>query len=453
MKFRASPVEGPFAYNDRELHGTTRVTLDIRWRLRRLCTTIQGAIRHLYREGPARTAARAARQLREMFAATCVTESGDTDTPLHESGDRPRILIIDAMMPDPSRDSGSLRLCHLMQILRELDWAVDFMPDSLRSDSADKTRLEAAGIRVLCRPGVHSLAAWLQRDATPPDAVMLCRHYVAGAHLALVRKYAPSARILFDTVDLHHVREMRAAQHAGDARQLRRARRTRRRELGLIQQCDITFVVSPQEQKQLQQDLPEADVRLLSNIHHVHPLGPSFEERRGLFFVGGWGHPPNRDAIRWLAGTIMPRIRQQLPEVILHLVGDLPEAERAALRQPGLHIHGRLPDLEPMLQQCRLALAPLRYGAGVKGKINTPMSHGLPVVATTMAVEGMFLENGRDVLVADSAEAFADAVVRAYQDPALWQVLAKGGLENVRAHFSFDAARDCLQAALARGAG
>src|SRR5699024_9754521 len=131
-----------------------------------------------------------------------------------------------------------------------------------------------------------------------------------------------------------------------------------------------------------------------------------------------------------------------------HLAGDLPELERAPFRHERIIIHGRIPDLEPLLHDCRLALAPLRYGAGVKGKINTPMSYGVPVVATPMAVEGMFLEDGRDVLLGDNAEAFADAVVRAYSDAVLWQALADGGRNNVRQHFSFEAARDSLQSAL-----
>lgn len=422
------------------------MTLDIRWRLGRLRATARGALRHLHREGPLKTLTRAARQLRESVAGS-MPAPGMTDTDNHDDG-KPRILIVDALMPDPSRDSGSLRLCHLMRILQDMGWNIDFMPDSLHANDTEKAALADNGIHTLCRPRTRSLPAWLKREGPSLDAVMLCRHYVANTHLSLVRKYAPSARVLFDTVDLHHIREMRAARHADDPERERRARRTRHQELDLIRQADTTFVVSSMEKQWLEEDLPDADIRLLSNIHHTHPCGPDFDDRQDLMFVGGWGHPPNRDAIHWLVEEIMPLIRQQLPEMVLHLIGDLPEQARAPLQQPGIHIHGRVPNLEPLLQQCRLSLAPLRYGAGVKGKINQAMGYGVPVVATSMAVEGMYLTDGQDVLVADTAETFAAAVARVYQDPVLWRTLASDGMDNVRQHFSFEAARQCLESVL-----
>jgi glycosyltransferase involved in cell wall biosynthesis len=107
-------------------------------------------------------------------------------------------------------------------------------------------------------------------------------------------------------------------------------------------------------------------------------------------------------------------------------------------------VHGYVADLGPYLEGCRLSVAPLRYGAGVKGKVNQAMAWGLPVVATGCAAEGMYLEDGEDVLVADTSETFAEAVVRAYEDEALWLKLSDGGLANVEKHFSFDAARRAI---------
>ena len=108
---------------------------------------------------------------------------------------------------------------------------------------------------------------------------------------------------------------------------------------------------------------------------------------------------------------------------------------------PGVRIHGHVPDLQPLLDGARVSIAPLRYGAGVKGKVNQAMAHGLPVVATTAAVEGMHLRDGEDVLVADDAAGFADAVLRLHDDEALWSRLSANGRDNVARHFSLDAAR------------
>jgi glycosyltransferase involved in cell wall biosynthesis len=107
-------------------------------------------------------------------------------------------------------------------------------------------------------------------------------------------------------------------------------------------------------------------------------------------------------------------------------------------------VHGHVPDLDAFLDDCRIAVAPLRYGAGIKGKINHSMAHGQPVVATPIAVEGMHLVAGEEVMVAETAEEFAAAVVNLYHDEALWSRLSANGLENVRRHFSFDAARTAL---------
>jgi glycosyltransferase involved in cell wall biosynthesis len=187
-------------------------------------------------------------------------------------------------------------------------------------------------------------------------------------------------------------------------------------------------------------------VEILSNLHEIAGVGRSYAQRKDLVFVGGFHHPPNTDAVRWFGEQVFPLIRQRLPEVRFHCIGsDPPETIVALGRQTGIEIHGHVPDLSPYMDEVRIAIAPLRFGAGVKGKVNLSMAHGQPVVATSCAVEGMHLRDGMDVLVADDASAFADAVVRLYRDEALWNRLATNGMENVRQHFSLDAARDVVR--------
>lgn len=213
--------------------------------------------------------------------------------------------------------------------------------------------------------------------------------------------------------------------------------------------CDLTLVVSPVEQALLAAEVPEARVEVLSNVHEVAGRGRGFDGRRDLWFVGGFQHPPNVDAVRWFVAEVWPQVRAELPDARFHVVGSkMPESMRA-LAGDGVEIHGHVADLSPFLDGCRVSVAPLRYGAGVKGKVNQAMAHGQPVVATPMAVEGMHLVDGEEVLVADTPAAFAAAVVRLYRDEALWDRLSLAGVANVARHFSFDAAR----AALARVLG
>lgn len=367
---------------------------------------------------------------------------------------RGRVLVVDTMTPEPTRDSGSLRLSAMLRLLDEQGWAVSFLPDDGRASEEEIRALGALGVEVLCRPWVSDLPHWLRAHGNGLRAVMLCRHTVAGQYASLVRKLAPKARLLFDTVDLHFLRERRAAELSGSASMARQAQASRRSELALIEQCDVTFVVSPHEQALLAAELPHAKVELLSNIHEVHGCRQPHASRRDFVFIGGFGHPPNADAVRWIASEIVPALRQQLPDAYVHVLGDMPDSVRDEWGQvPGLAIHGRVPDLAPWLDGALASFAPLRFGAGVKGKINMAMSYGVPVVATPVAVEGMHLEQGQNVLLADTAEAFAQAAQQLQRDSDLWQRLSRASVENVKRHFSSNLAYEALERALASASG
>jgi len=361
---------------------------------------------------------------------------------------RGRILVVDSMTPEPTRDSGSLRLSAILRLLDEQGWAVSFLPDDGRASDEEIRALGALGTEVLCRPWISDLPHWLRAHGHELHAVMLCRHTVAGQYASLVRKLAPKARLLFDTVDLHFLRERRAAELSGSASMARQAQASRKSELALIEQCDVTFVVSQHEQELLAAEVPQAKVELLSNIHEVFGCRRPYAGRHDLLFIGGYGHPPNVDAIHWIAADILPAVRERLPNLTIHVAGDIPETVRAGLSAPGLIFHGRVPDLSQLMERTLASLAPLRFGAGVKGKINMAMSHGLPVIATATAVEGMQLQHGVDVLVAEDPAAFAKAVVRLASDEALWTSLSRNGLENVDRHFSSRAAAATLRRVL-----
>ena len=354
-----------------------------------------------------------------------------------------QVLVVDALTPRPDRDSGSVRLVNLMRLLADDGAHVVFLPAIGRHDDGYTQALQQAGVEAWYAPFARGAPAWLREHGPRFHSVLLCRHYVASDFLPLVRKYAPQARVLFDTVDLHYLREQRAADLTGDEALRRVALRTRRQELDLIARADVTLVVSEAERALLTIDAPGARVEVLSNLHEVAGPGLPFTQRHDLLFVGGFRHPPNVDAVRWFIDDVFPQVRAALPDVRFHCIGgDVPADIQARAIRAGVLVHGHVADIAPYLDGCRICVAPLRYGAGVKGKVNLAMAHGQPVVATTCAVEGMHLVNGRDVLVADAADGFAAQTVRLYREQALWESLAQAGLENVRQHFSFDAARD-----------
>jgi glycosyltransferase involved in cell wall biosynthesis len=333
-----------------------------------------------------------------------------------------------------------------MRVMLAEGCALTFFSESRAWVERYTAQLQQLGVEVLWHPWLANPVRWFAEHGRRFDLVFISRHYVASSFVGLVRLHAPQARLVFDTVDLHYLREQREAELTGRADLAHAADATRSKELALIRGSDITLVVSPVEQELLRREAPGARVEVLSNVHEVFGRRRGFGERRDLMFMGGYQHPPNVDAAIWFVREIFPRVRAALPEVRFHLIGSLaPDEVKALADTEGVVFQGYVEDLEPCLDGIRLAVAPLRYGAGVKGKVNMSMSYGQPVVATPIAVEGMYTEAGRDVLVAADPAAFADAVVRAYTDEALWTSLSDHGLENVRRHFSFDAARAAVR--------
>jgi glycosyltransferase involved in cell wall biosynthesis len=355
-----------------------------------------------------------------------------------------RAFVADVYMLTPDKDSGSLRMLNLFAILQELGFKVTFAASNLEALEPYVSDLQQMGVEVLYRPYVRSVRRHLAAKGSLYDLVVLSRADTAAAFLDVARRYCLQARIVFDTFDLHFLREQRLAALTGDKSTRVTAERRREQELGLISRADTTLVVSPVEQELLRQDVPDADVRVVSNVHHVHGSRRSFAERRDILFIGAFAHPPNADAALWFGREIFPLVLKREPDIQLFVIGAEPPRDVRALRGGQIQILGHVPDVSSFFDSCRVSVAPLRYGAGVKGKVNQSLAYGLPVVATSHAVEGMFLEDGVSVLVADRPREFAEQLVRVYRDQALWDRLSKGGLEVMDAHFSVAAARRAL---------
>lgn len=365
--------------------------------------------------------------------------------PPFPSGDA-RILIIDVTTPRPDRDSGSMRARGLMSLLLEMGYQVDFLPDDGRHAGTYTEDLRETGITVHFVRGLARLR-WLQANARHYTTVIVSRYHLAEALFPLLRSVAPSTVRILDTVDLHHLREFRESRQRDDGTLEKLAERTRRRELAMIGMADATWVVSDVERELLSDALPGAAVYVISNVHDILPAGPGPSERKGAVFVGGAGHPPNVDAVEWLVGTLFPLMRRSLPDLVLHLVGD-GWRERVTNPPQGVVVHGYVSDIDSLLARVRVGLAPLRFGAGVKGKVNLGMAHGLPMVVTGCAAEGMHLVDGEHAFLADSPSAIAAAVVAACTDDALWIRVSKAARAHVDRHFSRSVARRAIAASL-----
>jgi GT2 family glycosyltransferase/glycosyltransferase involved in cell wall biosynthesis len=340
--------------------------------------------------------------------------------------DGPRVLWIEACMLTPDQDSGSLRTWRLLGILCRLGCKVTFMADNLENSQPYTRDLQAMGVEVQHAPYTRAIGDYLRREGAQFDLIVLCRHYIAIKYVDLVRQVAPSAQLLFDTVDLHYLRLRRQAALDASANTRKLAEETYREEISVAARADLTLVVSDVEREELAKELPSARVEVLSNVHDPVAICPPPEGRAGILFVGGFQHPPNIDAVEFYAREIWPLLRASHPEVRTFVIGSrMPGSLRRFGEEAGLDMLGYVDDLEPYLLGCRVSIAPLRYGAGVKGKVNQAMSYGLPLVATKVSMEGTGFSDDEDVLIADQPEAFAHAISSLCVDDALWRRLSE----------------------------
>jgi GT2 family glycosyltransferase/glycosyltransferase involved in cell wall biosynthesis len=355
------------------------------------------------------------------------------------------ILAIDHHLPMPDRDSGSLRMFQILKLLRQLGHSVTFIPDNLADIPPYGADLRRRGIEVVHHPYIKKVRDYLISHGSEFDVVLLSRCDFARKHIADVRLHAPQSRIIFDTVDLHFLRTNREAHIMSDPEVRQSAREKEQLEYDLIDQADETWVVSSVEQQLLREARPDKAIEIVSNIVEVPGSNTPFGLRRDFLFIGGFQHTPNIDAVIFFVEKIYPRVRERLPDVKFYIIGDKAPPEVVALETERIVVTGLQTDVRPFFESVKLSVAPLRFGAGVKGKINQSMGFGVPVVATSLAVEGMELTDHENVLVADEPEDFARALIQLYESEELWNRLSQNALEKTKAMYSVSAARKRLR--------
>lgn len=356
------------------------------------------------------------------------------------------VLVVDRYVPTPDQDSGSVRMSAILRLLREIGNEVTFISQSEVREARYEDEMRRLGIDVL--RGTAAALAHLAAAGARYRCVLLSRPEQAYRYLPTVRACAPDAKVIYDTVDLHWVRLDREAQLTGSRAARDDAARFRRMERANAVGSDLVLTVTPQEKELLRAEIPGVNAEVLPNVHPSRASSPPWSARQGLLFIGGFDHAPNLDAVHWFIERILPLIQADLPGVALDIVGSKPPDRLKGLASPGVRVAGHVPDAAPYFDGARVLVSPLRYGAGMKGKIGQSMSLGLPVVTTSIGAEGLLLVDGENALVADTPEAFSRAVVRLYSDPALWARLSVNGSCHVTAHFSEDAAKARLEAIL-----
>lgn len=365
--------------------------------------------------------------------------------------DRPIAMIIDDRFPEPDRDSGSLDAVNMISSLTECGYHVVFAASSPRQQEIryiDAVR--EMGAYPLTKAEISSIDAFIAEQGHHVDLFILSRVGSGGAFFERIRSTAPHSKVIFNTVDLHYVRESRAARLNNDAEALAASEYTRRREEMLVDKSDLTFVVSTTEEEILQASLPGCATSVLPLARKITYPEAGFNQRRGVGFIGGFEHAPNIDALRYFLAEIWPLIYAADPSIKFSIVGSaLPED--VLVGAPGnVEYLGALPEVDTWFSSLRMTLAPLRIGAGAKGKVASSLTNGLPCVISSIAAEGMELEHGVNVLIGDNPKDFAENVLRLHDDAALWDIISKGGLALAEKRLSVRHFKDIVRDSVIR---
>jgi GT2 family glycosyltransferase len=369
--------------------------------------------------------------------------------------DRPMVLVVDHYIPQPDRDAGSRTMLAFIRALLDAGAVVKFWPDNLYYDPNYAPQLQAMGVEVF--HGVRwrdGIGAMLREYGDVFDAVLLSRPDVADAHLDAIRACS-RARVVYYGHDLHfrRMRDQAALLPEGDDRDalLRAAAAMERRERTIWQRCDGVLYPSEDEATQVRTIEPAADACAITPYAYER-FGDDavLQQREHLLFVAGFAHPPNVDAARWLVDSIMPRVWERRPEARLSLVGSNPTAEVLALAGERVEVTGFVDDaeLQRRYAHARVAVVPLRYGAGVKSKVVEALQQGLPLVTTSVGAQGL-PDVETTCAVADDEAALAGHLLRLLDDDAAWARQSRLGAAYARAHFSRDTLRTQLASALA----
>jgi hypothetical protein len=359
-----------------------------------------------------------------------------------------RALVIDLRFPVAGRDAGSQAILSHMRALQCLGYAVSFIAADEITGSSQA--LLSDGITICGAPFHASVEDVLRRHTDTFDVVYLHRVAIASRYLNLVRDHCPGARILYSVADLHHVRLARQAALEDRPDLLAESERLRFAEYSAAWSADAVVTHSADEAAVLSRVVSPAKIHCVAWAIPTRPTVVPFAERCGVAFIGGYQHTPNVDAAYWLAEVVMPLVWRINPTIGCVLVGsDMPEAVRR-LAAPNIMPIGHVADLaDGVFDRVRLTVAPLRYGAGLKGKILESLAAGVPCVMSEVAAEGLALPPFLRELVGTDAATLAASICRMHDEETANRTASAAGMALISQTFTADAILADLRLAIA----
>ncbi len=362
---------------------------------------------------------------------------GDSLSRQRNRGACGHILFVDACFPAPDRDAGSMVAESWIKILISLGYHITFIAVQQFVRIPKWTeRLERMGVYCPVVPYEPSIRDFLVRHGHDFDAIVAYRYQSAAPIYEILRASGISIPSIFLPVDLHYLREARLAELEQSAERKLESVLTQARELEVVHQSSLVCVHSSYEKDELLKYIPEPKIEVSPIMVPAPGRSKDFQDRKDICFVGGFRHIPNVDAVLFFVKEVWPLVRKTLPKATFKIIGAEAPEEIVSLASDSVQILGHVQDLSTIFDSIKLSVAPIRYGAGVKGKVVLSMGLGVPVAGTPLAFEGMDLDLGKEALSGATPEELAMQIARLYTDSALWTTVSNAAVARAKREYS-----------------
>lgn len=337
-----------------------------------------------------------------------------------------KVLVISPKVPRPDMQSGDLRLSTILGILAKT-YEISFVSThNWPGDDIYISLLERYGIKVYSGP--FALKQILESNRF--TVAILEFFSTAEYFLDRIRILQPECRVVVDSVDVHYLRFKLKYDLTKDETDHAAYRHTKERELAVYRKADAVITVTSDDADALIREHHDITCEVVPNIHEIC-LNNATPERNTLVFVGGFAHPPNVDAVLYFCNDILPLIRHDKPDIHFTIVGSNPPDQIRLLENDFITVTGYVPETTSYLHRSHVSIAPLRYGAGMKGKIGEAMAHGVPVATTSVGAQGMGLTDRINVLIGDCPRVFADAVLELLDNSCLYETIRRNAIKII----------------------
>ena len=355
-----------------------------------------------------------------------------------------KLLIIGFVWPEPNSSAAGGRMMELISLFKAQGFSITFASPAQNSDymvdlqeyEVEKTAIELNN---------SSFDVFIKE--LNPDVVLFDRFMMEEQFGWRVAENCPDALRLLDTEDLHCLRLARQKAFK-ENRSFKTTdlfvEEVAKREIASILRCDLSLMISEFEVELLESTFKIEKALLYYLPFLLEPIVvaeidklPFFEKRKDFVFIGNFLHEPNWNAVQYLKETIWPLIKMRLPETVLNIYGAYPSQKVLQLhnKKEGFLILGRTIDAQEVVKEARVVLAPLRFGAGIKGKLLEAMQCGTPSVTTTIGSESMHGDLSWNGNITDDVVDFADVAVQLYQDKTIWLQAQQNGLKIINQRY------------------